>query len=74
VLARIVAVVLHEVLEPVLAEYRKLDHECPPAPDPAAEHRYDVASTTAVVTERPNGWDHDQRRPVTAARFGFGPE
>ena len=64
-LAKIVALVIHEVV----TEYRKLDHECRSEP----ERGYDVASTTAAETERATTWDHDKRVPATAAdvRFGF---
>jgi hypothetical protein len=63
-LARLIAVVIHEVRE----ELRKLDP--PPAGEPQDPHRYDPASTTAAHTERAEGWDHDKAPPVTA--FGFG--
>jgi hypothetical protein len=62
-LARLIAVVIHEVRE----ELRKLDL---PAAEPENPHRYDPASTTAGDTERAGSWDHDKTPPVTA--FGFG--
>jgi hypothetical protein len=63
-LARLIAVVIHEVRE----ELRKLDE--PPTGEPQDAHRYDPASTTAGETERAGSWDHDKAPPVTA--FGFG--
>jgi hypothetical protein len=63
-LAKLIAVVIHEVV----TEYRKLDP--PPAAEPPDPHRYDPASTTAASAERAGSWDHDKTPPVTA--FGFG--
>jgi hypothetical protein len=63
-LAKLIALVVHEIV----TEYRKLDRQ-PETSD--GSPRYDPASTTSVVTERAEGWDHDKRPPVTA-RFGFG--
>ena len=72
-LARILAVVAHEII----TEYRKLE----PGPEPecqrqhADDRRYDVALTTAAQVERAPGWDHDQGEPITAAKLpvGFAP-
>ena len=73
-LAKIAALVAHEILKPIMAEYRKLDAP-PPSCDRehAGDRRYDVASTTASETERAPSWDHDKRAPETAQRrIGFG--
>jgi len=64
-LAKLIAVVIHEIRE----ELRKLDP--PPAAEPEDTHRHDPASTTSAVTERGASWDHDKMPPVTG--FGFGP-
>jgi hypothetical protein len=82
-LAKLIAVVIHEVRE----ELRKLESAGGgPEPEPASpsvpeppepdesHHRYDPASTTGASTERAPSWDHDKRSPVTAVRFGFGPD
>jgi hypothetical protein len=83
-LAKLIAVAIAEVRE----ELRKLDEPQAPDPEPEAaspsvpespepdesRHRYDPASVTACGTERAPSWDHDKRRPVTAVRFGFGPD
>jgi hypothetical protein len=69
VLARIIAVIAHEIA----AEYRKLDAAAPECERPhAGEHRYDPASVTSITTERAASFDHDTRPPVTArVPFGF---
>jgi hypothetical protein len=76
-LAKLIAVAIREVRE----ELRKMDGPQPAAPSSPeppgtdeSRHRYDPASTTAASTERAPSWDHDKRHPVTAARFGFGPD
>ena len=65
-----VALAVHGILEPIKAEYRKLDAAPVCDRQHADDHKYDVASTTAVVTERGAAWDHDKRPPERA--FGFG--
>lgn len=71
-LAKLLALIIHEAVAPVVAEYRKLDApRCEHGAQPDT-HRYDPASVTAIDTERASSWDHDTRKPVTAARFGFG--
>jgi hypothetical protein len=81
-LAKLIAVAIREVRD----ELAKLDAPQParqdPGPPPSSppespepdesRHRYDPASTTSASTERAASWDHDTRKPVTAARFGFG--
>lgn len=71
-LARLIALAIHELAAPVIAEYRKLDAppSCDHAPSQPDTHRYDPASVTAIETERASSWDHDKTPPVTA--FGFG--
>jgi hypothetical protein len=83
-LAKLIAVAIREVRE----ELRKLDEPQAASPVPEAasssppgspepdesRHRYDPASTTGASTERAPSWDHDKRSPVTAVRFGFGPD
>jgi hypothetical protein len=66
-LAKLIAVVIHEVV----TEYRKLDGQQNADAAPAADdsHRYDPASTTAADTERAPSWDQDKEPPVRA--FGF---
>ena len=66
-LARLIAVVVHEIV----TEYRKLDAQGKPEPQREAPPAYDPASTTSVITERATSWDHDTSPPVSA--FGFGP-
>ena len=73
-LAKLVALIAHEILGPIVAEYRRLDAPEPadvpdePAPSlPAGE-----LSCVTSVTERAPGWDHDTRAPVTARATGFG--
>jgi hypothetical protein len=61
VLAKIAALIAHEILAPVIAEYRKLGQQ--PGDD---DHRYDAASTTAAHLERADGTDRPE------VRFGFG--
>jgi hypothetical protein len=60
--ARLAALVVHEVVGPVVAEYRKLD-----APPPAPGRGYDVASTVSAHVERAPG-----NAEAPAAAFGFG--
>lgn len=72
-LARLIAVAIHEVRE----ELRRLDAASAPASPPEKngeeQQRYDLRSVTSLNTERAASWDHDKRTPVTAARFGFRP-
>lgn len=73
-LAKLIALMIHEVV----SEYRKLSPAEPPLP--VNDRKYDVASTTAVMLDRPDGWDLDTRMPITAADitivppFGFRSE
>jgi hypothetical protein len=73
-LARIIAVIAHEILGPIAAEYRKLDApELAGVPDePASGVPHGELSCVDAITERAPGWDHDIRAPVTARAAGFG--
>jgi hypothetical protein len=69
---RLAAIAAHRLVmlrDDFLAEYRKLDG--PREPDSAPGRPPGEVSCTAASTELAASWDHDQRQPVTAARFGF---
>jgi hypothetical protein len=68
VLARILALIVHEIV----TEYRKLDA---PETTESDAPRQELSSCTSADTERAAAWDHDKRPPPVAARgrppFGF---
>src|ERR1035438_4820842 len=71
-LAKLVALIAHEILGPIVAEYRRLDEAETaevaeePVPVPAAVLSHGELSCVDARTERAPGWDHDTRAPVTA--------
>jgi hypothetical protein len=74
VLAKLIALIIHELAEPVVAEYRKLDGQpesrATDAPGTDADAAW-LPTVTAADTEHAPQFDHDRRSPVTAAQVGF---
>ena len=70
-LARLVAILAHELLRPVIEEYRRLEAGAECDRPHAGDAPEQLLPVTSAVTELAQRWDHDQRQPVTAAQAGF---
>ncbi|HET9893674.1 MAG TPA: hypothetical protein VFQ44_01825 [Streptosporangiaceae bacterium] len=75
-LARLIALLIHELATPIISEYKRLDAPPPPCPllHVDASRERDMASTTYATTERAPAWDHDKRPPATALGCDRPPE
>lgn len=73
-LAKLIALVIHDLAAPIVREYQRIDAPPPPCPYKHTEDQHcDIAGTTSACTERAQQWDHDRRAPATALGFGFQP-